>query len=83
MSPLWLALFEPCVLKQPLGHSKVPMFFWGPITGPGAIRKRMVAPFRDSEDLFTTQLSILIFLIGLEPDGCLVADQLKIRALKF
>ena len=40
MSPLWLGLFEPCVLKQPLGLGKVPMFFWGPPSGPGVIKKR-------------------------------------------
>ena len=57
MSPLWLALFEPCDLKQPLGRNKVPMFFWGPITGPGVIRNKIVASLRDSEVIFSTQPS--------------------------
>jgi hypothetical protein len=61
MSPYWLALFEPHVLKQPFGHNKVPMIFWGPTVGPGVERKtRMVAPLRDNEGLFTAQPSILI-----------------------
>jgi hypothetical protein len=52
------------------------MFFWGPLTGPGAIKeKRMVASLRNRRFYF--------FIIGLEPDGCLVADQLRIRTKKF
>jgi len=80
MSLLWLALLEPFILSQPIGHDKVPMFFWGPITGPGVVRKiRRVAALRDNEGLSATQPPILFFLNDLDPDGCLVADQLRIR----
>jgi hypothetical protein len=78
MSPQWLARKEPCVLSQPIGHDKVPMFFWGPFSGPGAARK--VASLRDPEGLFASQPSIFTFsFIGLDPDGCLVADRIRIR----
>jgi hypothetical protein len=40
MSPLWLALLEPFILSQPIGHDKVPMFFWGPLNGPGVVKKK-------------------------------------------
>ena len=78
MSPLWLALLEPFILSQPIGHGKVPMFFWGPLFGPGVVRKiRKVASLRDNEDLLVMQPLILFFLNDLDPDGCLVADQLR------
>ena len=80
MSPQWLALLEPFILSQPIGHDKVPMFFWGPLFGPGVVRKiKKVASLRDNEDLLATQPLILFFLNDLDPDGCLVADQLRIR----
>ena len=62
MSPRWLALLEPYILWQSIGHDKEPMFFWGPSHGPG-VAKKLVFSFAD-----------------LEPDGCLVADQLKVHA---
>jgi hypothetical protein len=78
MSPQWLALLEPFILSQPIGHDKVPMFFWGPLNGPGVVRKiRKVASLRDNECLLATQPPILFFLNDLDPDGCLVADQLR------
>jgi len=70
MSPQWLALLEPFILSQPIGHDKVPMFFWGPLSGPGVVRKiRKVASLRN--------LRFYFFLNDLDPDGCLVADQLR------
>jgi hypothetical protein len=46
------------------------MFFWGPLFGPGVVRKiRKVASLRNRQFYF--------FLNDLDPDGCLVADQLR------
>ena len=68
MNPLWLARKEPWVLLQPLGHDKVPMFFWGPLSGPGVTKKKVWL------------LTVCYFSFnGLDPDGCLVADQLRVR----
>ena len=39
ISPQWLAHLEPLILSQPIGHDKVPMFFWGPHNGPGVAGK--------------------------------------------
>jgi len=70
MSPQWLALLEPFILSQPIGHDKVPMFFWGPLSGPGAAKKK--------DGCSVSQPSIFTFsFTGLDPDGCLVADQLR------
>jgi hypothetical protein len=68
MSPLWLDLLKPYILSQPIGHDKVPMFFWGPLNGPGVVRK-----IRRLLGYATT----IFFLNDLDPDGCLVADQLR------
>jgi len=82
MSPQWLALLEPFILSQPIGHDKVPMFFWGPLNGPGVVRKiKKDASLRDNEGLLATQPPILFFLNGLDPDGCLVADQRKVHTI--
>ena len=63
MSPQWLALLEPFILSQPIGHDKVPMFFWGPLSGPGVVRKiRRVASLRDNKGFLATQPPILFFL---------------------
>jgi hypothetical protein len=62
-------LLGPFILSKPIGHDKVPMFFWGPLNGPGVAKKK--------EGCFATQPPILFFLNVLDPDGCLVADQLK------
>jgi len=44
----------------------------------------MVAALRDNEDLFASQPSIFTFsFTGLDPDGCLVADRIRIRTNKF
>ena len=60
--------------------TRFPMIFWGPMNGPGAVKeKRKAAPLRDIESLSATQPSDLIFLCGLDPDGCLAADQSRIR----
>jgi hypothetical protein len=40
MSPLWLGLLEPFILSKPIGHDKVPMFFWSPLNGPGAEKEK-------------------------------------------
>jgi hypothetical protein len=70
MSLKWLALLEPFILSQPIGHDKVPMFFWGPLSGPGGVRKiRRLLGYATSDSIF--------FLNDLDPDGCLVADQLR------
>jgi hypothetical protein len=51
------------------------MFFWGPITGPGATKKKGWLLRYEIKNLFATQPAILFFsFLGLEPDGCLVAD---------
>jgi len=52
------------------------MFFWGPITGPGAVTKKVWL-------LRYATVGFIFFTIGLEPDGCLVADQLQIRTENF
>ncbi|UCD90605.1 MAG: hypothetical protein JSW04_04015, partial [Desulfobacterales bacterium] len=55
-----------------IGHDKVPMFFWGPLYGPGVERKiRWVASLHNYQ--------FYIFLNDLDPDGCLAAGQLKVR----
>ena len=82
--PQWLAHLEPFILLQFIGHDKVPMFFWGPLSGPGVVRKRKVASIGDNEDLSASQPSIFAFsFTGLDPDGCLVADRIRIRTNKF
>ncbi len=69
-------------MSKPIGHDKVPMFFWGPLSGPGVVRKiRKVASLRDNEGLFATQPPILFFLNDLDPDGCQVADQRKVHTI--
>jgi len=74
MSPQWLALLEPFILLQPIGHDKVPMFFWGPLFGPGAAKKK--------DGCSASQPPIFIFsFTGLDPDGCLVADQRKVHTI--
>jgi hypothetical protein len=84
MNSLLLARLEPCILSQPIGHDKVPMFFWGPIFGPGVVRKIWkVASLRDNENLSATQPPLLPFLRDLDPDGCMVADRIRIRTDKF
>jgi len=60
------------------------MFFWGPINGPGAVKKKGWMLRYEIKNLFATQPSILFFSsLGLEPDGCLVADQLRIRTNNY
>ena len=60
------------------------MFFWGPITGPGVVKKKGWLLRYEIKNLFATQPSILYFsFLGLEPDGCLVADQFRIRTKTF
>jgi hypothetical protein len=57
------------------------MFFWGPFSGPGAARKKgRLLSLRDPEGLFALQPPIFTFsFTGLDPDGCLVADRLRVR----
>ena len=50
------------------------MFFWGPIFGPGVIKKK---------DGCCATVDLNFSSIDLEPDGCLVADQLRVRTKKF
>ena len=45
------------------------MFFWGPLSGPGVVKKKAWL-------LIVEYFSFT----GLDPDGCLVADQLKVGA---
>jgi hypothetical protein len=60
------------------------MFFWGPITGPGAVKKkRMVASLRDKKSLRYATVDLIFSFLGLEPDGCLVADQFRIRTNNY
>ena len=79
MSSLWLALIEPCVLKQSPGHNKVPMFFWGPITGPGVIRKQGWLLRYEIYNVSSLRNRQFFSLIDLDPDGCLAEDQLRVR----
>ena len=74
MNPQWLAREEPFILLTPIGHDKVPMFFWGPFPGPGAEKKKegllrfelfKGSPLRNPDK----------FNYSLDPDGCLLADQ--------
>jgi len=39
----------------------------------------MVAPLRDKKSLRCATVDLMFFFLGLEPDGCLVADQIRIR----
>jgi hypothetical protein len=73
---------EPFILLTPIGHDKVPMFFWGPLNGPGAAKKK--------EGCFATRQLVSLryatadfnfFLNGLDPDGCLVADLRKVQTI--
>jgi hypothetical protein len=50
------------------------MFFWGPIFGPGVIKKK---------GWLLRNRHLVFSFIDLEPDGCLVADQLRIRTNNF
>ena len=60
------------------------MFFWGPIAGPGAVKKKGWLLRYELKKLFAAQPSILFFsFFGLEPDGCLVADQIRIRTNNY
>jgi hypothetical protein len=60
------------------------MFFWGPIIGPGVGKKKGWLLRYEIKNLFAAQPSILYFsFLGLEPDGCLVADQFRIRSNNF
>ena len=76
-------LLEPFILSTPIGHDKVPMFFWGPLNGPGAAKKK--------EGCFATRLlgslryatANFISSYGLDPDGCLVADLRKVQTITF
>ena len=76
MNPQWLDLLEPYILSKPIGHDKVPMFFWGPFNGPGVVRK-----IRKVVSLLNHQL--YFFLNDLDPDGCLVADLRKVQTITF
>jgi len=50
------------------------------LAGPGAVKKKGWLLRYELKKLFAAQLSILFFpSLGLEPDGCLVADQIRIR----
>jgi hypothetical protein len=77
MSPQWLARKEPFILLTLTGHDKVPMFLWGPAHGPGVAKKNHGSSAARHLSLFATQLYIFFFT-GLDPDGCLLADQLKV-----
>jgi hypothetical protein len=84
MNSLWLGLLEPFILSKPIGHDKLPMFFWGPLNGPGAAKKkegcfatRQIASLRYATANFN------FFLNGLDPDGCLVADLRKVQTITF
>ena len=71
---------SPIFCDNPIGHDKVPMIFWGSFYGPGAAKKK--GRLLRCEILSVSSLRnhlILIFLCGLDPDGCLVADRLRIR----
>ena len=58
------------------------MFFWGPITGPGVVKKKGWLLRYEIKNLFAT-VDLIFSFIDLEPDGCLVADQFRIRTKTF
>jgi hypothetical protein len=60
MNPLRLALWEPWLCNTPLGHDRVPTFFWGPLTDQGSFEERLVAALRDFEYLFAAQPASLL-----------------------
>ena len=49
----------------------------------GRKEKRMVAPLRDKKSLRYATVDLIFSFIDLEPDGCLVADQFRIRTNNF
>ena len=58
------------------------MFFWGPIIGPGVVKKKGWLLRYEIKNLFAT-VDLIFSFIDLEPDGCLVADQFRIRTKTF
>jgi hypothetical protein len=84
MNPQWLDLLEPYILSKPIGHDKVPMFFWGPLNGPGAAKKKEGCfATRQLASLRYATANFNFFLNGLDPDGCLVADLRKVQTIIF
>ena len=82
--PSMAGAFRTLYFVKTLGHNKVPMFFWGPITGPGVIRiKNGYFVTRYGVSLHYATVDFTFFLIDLEPDGCLVADQLRLRTQNY
>ena len=78
--PSWSPLF----CHNPLDMTRYRCFSGVRLTDQGPQRKRMVASLRDNEDLSASQPSIFTFsFTGLDPDGCLVADRIRIRTNKF
>jgi hypothetical protein len=78
--PSWSLLF----CYNPLDMTRYRCFSGVRFPDQGPQRKRMVAPLRDNEDLSASQPSIFtLSFTGLDPDGCLVADRIRIRTNKF
>ena len=76
--PSWSPLF----CHNPLDMTRYRCFSGVRLTDQGPQRKRMVASLRDNEDLSASQPSIFTFsFAGLDPDGCLVADQWKVHTI--
>jgi len=56
------------------------MFFWGPIIGPGVGKKKgWLLRYKFSRVSSPRNRDLIFSFIDLEPDGCLVADRLRIR----
>jgi len=57
------------------------MFFWGPLTGPGVLRKMGLLRYEIMRVCSLRNHLSYIFLTDLDPDGWLAADQLKLHAM--
>ena len=74
MNPQRLARKEPNLCDtNALDIAGYRCIFWGPLTGPGVTTKKRRLLSLCNRRLF-------FFLTDLDPDGCLVADQLKVYA---
>jgi len=57
------------------------MYFLGSAIGPGVLRKRRLLRYEIIRVSSLCNRRLFFFLTDLDPDGCLVADQLKVYAI--